>query len=68
MGIVGDKALSRVKELILCRNQLSALPPRMKVMVSLVEIRCTDNWLKWLPDVRHLVSPQDTYPVWCILA
>ena len=51
LSIVGDKALVRVKQLGLCRNKLSALPPRIKVMNSLVEIRCTDNWLKYLPEV-----------------
>lgn len=59
MGIVGDKALSRVKQLFLCRNKLSALPPRVSNMVSLVEIRCTDNWLKWLPEeLRRLTNLQ----------
>jgi hypothetical protein len=54
LGIVGDKALARMKYMGLCRNKLSALPPKISIMVSLVEVRCTDNWLKNLPEVRRL--------------
>lgn len=55
LGIVGDKSLTRIKHLHLCRNKLSALPSKMGIMVSLVEIRCTDNWLKFLPEeLRNL--------------
>ena len=54
LGIVGDKSLTRIKHLHLCRNKLSALPSKMGIMVSLVEIRCTDNWLKFLPEVRRI--------------
>ena len=54
LGIVGDKALARIKYMGLCRNKLSALPPKISIMVSLVEVRCTDNWLKNLPEVRRL--------------
>ena len=54
LGIVGDKALARIKYMGLCRNKLSALPPRISIIVSLVEVRCTDNWLKNLPEVRRL--------------
>jgi len=56
MSIVGEKSLSRVKQLSICRNKLSALPPQIRCMVSLVEIRCTDNWLKWLPDELRVLS------------
>ena len=51
MEIVGTQALSRVKYLSLCRNKLSALPPQIRVMVALVDVRMSDNWLKCLPDV-----------------
>jgi hypothetical protein len=54
LGIVGDKALARMKYMGLCRNKLSLLPPKICIMVSLVEVRCTDNWLKNLPEVRRL--------------
>jgi len=55
MSIVGPKALARIQQLYLCRNKLSALPPQLSVMLSLVDIRITDNWLKWLPEVNmHL--------------
>ena len=53
LGIVGDKSLARIKHLHLCSNKLSALPSKTGIMVSLVEIRCTDNWLKFLPEVRR---------------
>ena len=51
---MGDKALARIKYMGLCRNKLSALPPKISIMVSLVEVRCTDIWLKNLPEVRRL--------------
>ena len=73
LGIVGDKSLARIKHLGLCRNKLSALPPKISIMISLVEIRCTDNWLKFLPQVRrHSVAghmPAVVHPWlcgWCL--
>ena len=53
MAIVGDKSLARLRELRLCRNKLSALPPRVQVMAALVDLRVTDNWLKYLPDATR---------------
>ena len=34
MAIVGDKSLARLRELRLCRNKLSALPPRLSLFRS----------------------------------
>eukprot|EP00286_Rhodomonas_abbreviata_P003194 CAMPEP_0181344048 /NCGR_PEP_ID=MMETSP1101-20121128/31951_1 /TAXON_ID=46948 /ORGANISM="Rhodomonas abbreviata, Strain Caron Lab Isolate" /LENGTH=135 /DNA_ID=CAMNT_0023455797 /DNA_START=74 /DNA_END=481 /DNA_ORIENTATION=+ len=49
--ITGAYTLQRVHYLFLCRNKLSSLPPEIRLMSSLLEFHCTDNWLKRLPEI-----------------